>query len=160
MPDQRPRPGLSYQLYSSRKFPPLGETIATLGQLGFDQAEGYGGVYDQAVDLRRALDTAGMTMPTGHFPLAMLASDPEKVIGIADRLGMSTIFCPSLGVEDYPVDAAGWQGFGERLGRIASRLAAAGLRFGWRNHDSELQALSGGGLPLYQLSLPASAPHF
>jgi hypothetical protein len=31
---------LSYQLYASRNFPPLGQTLAMLAGLGFDAVEG------------------------------------------------------------------------------------------------------------------------
>ncbi len=35
----------SYQLYSSRNFGPLPETLKMLGNLGYTQVEGYGGLY-------------------------------------------------------------------------------------------------------------------
>ena len=37
---------LSYQLYSSRNFPPLADTLSMLSDLGYSQVEGYGGLYD------------------------------------------------------------------------------------------------------------------
>ena len=42
----------SYQLYSSRNFGPLSETLKMLGKLGYKQVEGYGGLYAdlQAID--------------------------------------------------------------------------------------------------------------
>lgn len=148
MVTRRPAPGVSYQLYSSRKFGPPAETVRMLGRLGYDQAEGYAGVYDQAADLRRVLDGTGMKMPSGHFPLSMLESELGQVIDIAGTLGVQAIFCPSLGALDYPADAGGWQSIGWRLDRIGVRLAAAGMRFGWHNHDFEFQPLADGSLPL------------
>lgn len=148
MLNDRPEPGISYQLYSSRKFARVAETIAMLGGLGYDQAEGYGDAYDDISTLRLALDGVGMTMPTGHFPLPLLEEEPEKAIDIARTLGMSVLFCPSLGRAEYPVDAQGWQAVGTRLDRVGARLAKAGLRFGWHNHDYEFQPLPDGSLPM------------
>ena len=149
--NQKPLSGVSFQLYSSRKFAPITETIGMLSDLGYRQAEGYAGLYDQAEMLRGALETAGMTMPTGHFPLSLLEADPGKVVEIAGFLGISTVFCPSLGASAHPTDAGGWHAFGVRLGRIGARLADADLRFGWHNHDYEFQPLPDGRLPLDQI---------
>lgn len=148
MVSRMPEPGVSYQLYSSRNFGPLAETVRMLAGFGYDQAEGYAAVFDQAVDLRRALDGVGMAMPTGHFPLWMLEGELDRVIEIAGVLGIQAVFCPSLGAAEYPADAGGWQSIGWRLDRIGVRLAAAGLRFGWHNHDFEFQPLVDGSLPL------------
>ena len=45
----------SYQLYSSRNFPPLGDTLAMLSSAGYTAVEGFGGLYDEAAGLAAAL---------------------------------------------------------------------------------------------------------
>ena len=57
----------SFQLYSARNHPPLSNTLQLLAELGYNQGEGVGGLYDQAASLRQDLDSNGLTMPTGHF---------------------------------------------------------------------------------------------
>jgi sugar phosphate isomerase/epimerase len=89
---------ISYQLYSSRNFPPLGDTLTMVSGLGYDAVEGYGALYaDDALvaDLTARLGASGLKMPSGHFGLAQLEAEPEKVIAIARALGISRIYCPN-----------------------------------------------------------------
>lgn len=141
----------SYQLYSSRNFGPLATTITMLGSLGYRQAEAYGGIYDRADAMKVALERAGMDMPSGHFDLPMLEEAPEECIRLARLLGMETIICPWLDVADRPTTADGWSNFGARLQRASVPIRAAGLRFGWHNHDFEFAALPDGSMPIEHL---------
>ena len=87
---------LSYQLYSSRNFPPLGDTLKMLADLGYTQVEAFGGVFadnSQLDELAEALNANGLTMPTAHFGAADLAR-PDKVLTLAEVLGIKAIFCP------------------------------------------------------------------
>ena len=141
---------LSYQLYSSRNFPPLGETLAMLADLGYDAVEGYGALYAddaQVAELTASLGRSGLAMPTAHFGLAQLEEDPAKVLSIARALGIKRIYCPYLMPEDRPTDAAGWRAFGARLQKAGQPIRDAGLGFGWHNHDFELRPLPDGQVP-------------
>lgn len=137
----------SYQLYSSREFPPLEKTLEMLKRLGYAQVEGYGGVYTDVEATKAALDANGLSMPTGHFSIDLLESDPQQVIDIAETLGIKAIYCPYLAVEQRPVDAAGWSAFGQRLEAAHSVYSKAGFTFGWHNHDFEFVALADGSIP-------------
>ena len=53
---------ISYQLYCSRNFPPLADTLAMLSKAGFTEVEGYGGLYGDVPALKAALDAAGLRM--------------------------------------------------------------------------------------------------
>jgi sugar phosphate isomerase/epimerase len=141
---------ISYQLYSSRNFPPLGDTLTMVAGLGYDAVEGYGALYaDDALvaDLTARLGASGLKMPSGHFGLAQLEAEPEKVIAIAKALGISRIYCPYVMPADRPTDAAGWKAFGARLQAAGAPYRAAGLGFGWHNHDFEVTALPDGQYP-------------
>ena len=138
----------SYQLYSSREFPPLGDTLAMLRGLGYEQVEGYGGVYDDPAALRVALDSNGLTMPSGHFGLDALENDSANVIEIAKTAGMKSVFCPHIGPDLRPDSAAGWSEFGRRLAKAGEPIMKAGFTFGWHNHDFELRPLADGTVPL------------
>ena len=78
-------------------------------------------------------------MPTGHFGLAQLEAEPDKVLAIAKSLGMERIYCPYVMPDDRPTDAAGWRAFGARLQKAGAPYRAAGLGFGWHNHDFEFE---------------------
>ncbi len=141
----------SYQLYSSRNFPPLTDTLKMLADLGYEGVEGYGALYAddvQVADLIANLDQSGLEMPTGHFGLVQLETDPAKVLSIATALGIKRIYCPYILPADRPSVAAGWRAFGARLQAAGAPFRDAGLGFGWHNHDFELVALPDGNVPL------------
>lgn len=145
---------LSYQLYSSRNFPPLADTLAMLAGAGYGGVEGYGGLFgdDDAVEaLRTGLADTGLAMLTAHFGLPMLEEAPERVLAIARTLGIRRIFCPHIAAPDRPGDATGWRAFGARLQAAGAPYRAAGLGFGWHNHDFEFVATQDGAIPIAEI---------
>lgn len=143
--------GFSYQLYSSRNFGPLSDTLKMLGELGYDQVEGYGGLFADLSDLgalKADLEAAGLTMSSGHFGLEMVRDTPERVIEIAKALGMQALFVPAVGKEDRVQDAAGWTKLGQTLAEVGKPVQDAGIEFGWHNHDFEFAAIDSDALPL------------
>jgi sugar phosphate isomerase/epimerase len=139
---------LSFQLYSSRKFPPLDEQLATLAALGYTNVEPFGGLYDDLDGLKAGLDRHGLKAVSGHFALDMLENDLDRAVAIANTLGISLVVCPWVHPDLRPTDTAGWKAFGERLARVAGNLKARGLDFAWHNHDFEFHALPDGSLPI------------
>ncbi len=141
--------GISYQLYSSRNFGPLGETLSMLGRLGYDEVEGYGGLFEGDVGaLGGALDAAGLRMPSAHIGLAQIRAQTGAVIEAARRLGIETVFVPAIPPEERDKDAAGWAAFGRELAEAGKPLREAGLTFGWHNHDFEFATLDAAETPL------------
>lgn len=144
----------SYQLYSSRNFPPLAETLSMLAEAGYASVEGYGGLLadDDAVEaLRLGLADTGLTMPTAHFGLAMLEDDPARVLSLARSLGVQRIYCPHVAAPDRPADLPGWRAFGARLQAAGTPFRAAGLGFGWHNHDFEFVPMPDGAIPMAEI---------
>ena len=137
----------SFQLYSARNHPPLSSTLQLLAELGYTQVEGFGGLYGQAASLLQDLDRNGLTMPTGHFDLAML-EEPDQALPIIETLGVKAVICPHLAVEQRPSSAAGWKQLAETLNEVAKPYQSAGLGFGWHNHDFEFAALENGQTPM------------
>lgn len=138
----------SYQLYSSRNFPPVEATLTMLAKAGYTGVEGYGGVYDDLAMMAAALKRHDLSMKTGHFSLDMLLHQVSHVLTIAETLGMERLYCPHLAQEDRPDTAAGWHDFGAALQAAGKPYREAGFGFGWHNHDFELEPLEDGGLPL------------
>ena len=140
----------SYQLYSSRNFPPMDATFQMLAKAGYTAVEGYGALYadDAAVAATKAgLAATGLTMPTGHFGLGQLETEVDKVLSIAQSLNMERLYCPFVMPNDRPTDTAGWVAFGKRLQAAGAPYKAAGYGFGWHNHDFEFKALADGSVP-------------
>jgi sugar phosphate isomerase/epimerase len=143
--------GFSYQLYSSRNFPPLADTFKMLAETGYTATEGYGGLYADAAGLsstERGIKDAGLTMPTGHFSLEMCRDTPKWSLEVAKRLGMVGVIVPYIMPDARPGDAAGWSKFGSDLAETGKAFADAGLFFGYHNHDFEYVATDGGHLPI------------
>jgi sugar phosphate isomerase/epimerase len=143
---------VSFQLYSARNFPPLSEIFKLLGKLGYNEVEGFGGIYgpmdtDAVKALKADLDANGLTMATGHFGLDQLENETGRMLDIARTLGMDAVYCPYVMPDDRPKDAEGWTAFGARLEKAGKPFRDAGFDFGWHNHDFEFVALADGSLP-------------
>ncbi len=140
----------NYQLYSSRNFPPLADTLKMLAELGYDGAEGFGGLYaDKAglAALSTGLKTNGLVMKSGHFGLDQVEDTPDWAIEVAKTLGMDTVIVPWLHPDLRPTTGKGWQDLGARLQKAGAPLRAAGLDFGWHNHDFEFVKTADGVIP-------------
>ena len=140
----------SYQLYSSRNFPPLAVTLKMLADAGYDGVEGFGGLYaDQAgLDAMAAgISANGLAMKSGHFGLAQVEDTPDWAITVAKTLGMDTVIVPWLPAEMHPTTGAGWHALGARLQKAGAPISAAGLAFGWHNHDFEFRKTADGAMP-------------
>ena len=144
----------SYQLYSSRNFPPQAATLKMLAEVGYKDTEGFGGLYSDDASLA-ALDEGlranGLTMSTGHFGLPMIEANPDFVIKVAKAVGMKKVYCPHVQAADRPLDGAGWRAFGARLEKAGAPLKAAGLGFGWHNHDFEFAGGADGTVPMFEI---------
>jgi sugar phosphate isomerase/epimerase len=141
----------SYQLYCSRNFPPLADTLRMVAAAGYRNVEGYGALYADAAkvaELKQHLAASGLEMPTGHFGIDQLEKEPARVLEIAEALGIGTIYCPFLPPDQRPDTGKGWHAFGQRLQKAGAPFRDAGLGFGWHNHDFEFRKTADGTLPL------------
>ena len=142
---------LGVQLYSGRKFPPVEAQLETIARRGFTAVETFAPFYDDVEATKRMLDAHNLGAISGHFALAMLEGEPERVIAIARRLGMTFVVGPFLAPAERPTTVEGWKAMGVRLVAIEARLSSAGLRFAWHNHDFEFRPLEDGSLPIEHL---------
>lgn len=141
----------SYQLYSSRDFPPVGNVLRRLAALGYTNVEGYGGLFPNIDDLgalRAELDAYGLHMRSCHIGLDMAEDDSDTMLDIAKALNIQEIYVPFLPPDQRPDDAAGWRTVGARLATVAKPVRDAGMIFGWHNHAFEFEPLSTGELPM------------
>jgi sugar phosphate isomerase/epimerase len=142
---------IGYQLYSSRNFPPLGDTLRMLAAAGYEGVEGYGGVYadrGQLAELAAGLEATGLVMRTGHFGLQQLEEETGFVLDAVGVLGIEHVYCPYVMPEDRPVTSDGWRAFGARVQAAGAALRAAGIGFGWHNHDFEFVPCADEVLPI------------
>ncbi len=137
----------SFQLYSARDFQPWDGVLKTLAAAGYENVEGFGGLYEDSLGLRKKLDDNGLSMPSGHFSIDQLEHSSFS-LGVAKNLGMEIVACPHIAAENRPHDAEGWRSFARRLASAAIPFEREGYRFGWHNHDFEFVALPDGSLPM------------
>ena len=84
----------------------------------------------------------GVTAPAGHFALAALSADVNKVIDTAKAAGHGIVICPFLmpnerkTLDDYKKLCA-------VLNKSGEACKKAGLAFGYHNHDFEFKELEG-----------------
>ncbi len=143
--------GFSYQLYSSRKFPPLDATLAMLAGAGYAGVEGFGGLYadlSKVPALKADLSATGLRMPSGHFALDLLEGAPQDVLETARSLGMETVIVPHIAPDDRPRDSDGWRRFGARLERAGEPVRDGGLVFAYHNHAFEFEPTDTGHIPM------------
>jgi len=139
---------ISYQLYCSRNFPPIGDTLRMLAEIGYKEVEGYNGLFSDLDGLRAGLDATGLTMTSSHIGFDLIESDPKGTLEIVKTLGIKKVFAPFVAADQRPTNAAGWAAFGARMAEIGKPLQDAGLIFGWHNHAFELEATETGELPI------------
>jgi sugar phosphate isomerase/epimerase len=137
----------SYQLYSSRNFPPIDDVLGRLAKLGYRQVEGFGGLYADATGLAASLKKHGLTMPTGHFGLAQL-KDTDAALKTAETLGMRVLYCPAVPKEERSQGDDKWVELGETLAAVGEGFRKRGFGFGWHNHDFEFRPTASGRLPM------------
>lgn len=137
----------SYQLYSARNEKSLDDTLKALKDLGYTQVEGWGGQFGDPAALTASLKTAGLTMPTAHIGYTQL-EDTGAAIKIAQQVGIKTIYCPAPPSNDYRQGKADWGVLAAGLAKIGSALNAAGIGFGYHNHNHELTKGADGTYPI------------
>ena len=141
----------SYQLYSSRNFQPLSDTLKMVAAAGYTQVEGYGGLFANLSELdalKRDLADNNLHMATGHFGLEMVRDESERVLAIAKALNIEALFVPAVGPDQRGQDAAGWAALGKTLAEAGNPILDAGLTFGWHNHNFEFVDIGSDEKPL------------
>jgi sugar phosphate isomerase/epimerase len=144
-------PTISYQLFSSRDHD-LDETFAMLADLGIENVEGFAAHLEDPQATRALLDKHGLSMPSCHFPLDMVEADPDRAITVARMLGIGAVIIPYLKPDDRPTDRSGWHAFAGRVAKAGEPILAAGLRYGWHNHDFEFTRTADGCLPIEEIA--------
>lgn len=141
---------IAVQLYSVRQV----AKEDMLGALGQVARVGYGAVefagYGNAtvLEIRRRLDELGVRAVSAHVAFDRFATEIDRVIEEMTALGCAHAVVPWLAPE--------WRGIervselGERFNAWGARCREAGLRFGYHNHDFELEP-AGDGLLLDRL---------
>lgn len=150
-----PRYPVAYQLYSSRKFPPLEAQFPALKAMGYDAIEPWLPAYENDPKaFRKALDDNGLSCIGFHMPLSGLSDEPQRYIDVALTLGARYLIPPFVAEADRQPTADFWKGIGDTLAKGAEAAAPHGLKVLWHNHAFEYEALPDGTRPIDHILAP------
>lgn len=142
---------LSIQLYSLRNDGDLDRILDIVAGHGFRRVETIGGHLVDAKATRRALDSRGLSAPTGHVGLPELRERFDWVVEQAKTVGIEDLYMPAVPADERDAPAERWKAVGAELGEMAERMAKAGIRLGYHNHHWELTPFPDGTRPLEHL---------
>jgi len=153
------RPPFGLQLYTVRHAlaQDFQNTLREISAIGYREVELYSFFNRGPSETRRALASAGLTCPSGHYTLAELRSGLAERIARAQELGLKYMVCALLqpserkSLDDYRRLADLFNQVGEQTGR-------AGVQFVYHCHNFEFTSY-GGVIPLDAL-LRGTDPRF
>ncbi len=132
------------QLYTVRSLmaEDVDATLADVARIGYDEVE-FAGYYERTpAELRATLDAVGLSAPSAHVSLETLRTDPDGTLEAAATLGHRYVVLPWLDeAERGSVD--GYRRLAGEMNDFGERCRAAGIQFGYHNHDFELGQIEG-----------------
>jgi len=132
------------QLYTVRSLmaDSVERTLETVAGIGYEEVE-LAGLYDHTPrQFRDILDRVGLTAPATHLGIDVFRTGLDRAIDDAGVLGHEYLILPSL-PRDAFASVGALRGIADEMNGFGERCAAAGLRFGFHNHDGELRAIEG-----------------
>jgi len=141
MPTIRP----ALQLYTVRELTKadFANAMREVSQIGYTRVElaGYGSL-TSAVEAKKALDDADLTVVGAHIGIDRMEKELERVLDEQTILGNTNIICPHLG-EPRRKDAAAWKQTAASMNKIAATCKRQGFEFAYHNHSWEFQTFDG-----------------
>jgi sugar phosphate isomerase/epimerase len=134
-------PGL--QLYTLRDLmaQSVADTLKLVAGVGYTQVE-FAGYYDKsATELKKIMDSEGLSSPSCHVPLDVMQKDLDKVIEQALVVGHKYLVLPYLMDTDRKtIDQ--YKALAAFLNKAGEKIQAAGMQLAYHNHDFEFIKLS------------------
>lgn len=135
---------IGMQLYTVRSAmeESVERTLARVAQAGYDEVE-FAGDFDRSPqEIRRALDDTGLRAPSTHLQVDLLERDWEATVDLAATIGHEYLVVPSM-PPALRTALDGYRQAADRFNRLGEAARAAGLTFGYHNHDFEFAMLEG-----------------
>lgn len=117
-------------------------TLETVAGIGYREVE-FAGYFDRTpAQLRTLLDDLGLAAPSTHVGLESFRDQLPELLDAAATLGHRYLVLPSLpprerqSLDDY-------RRLADEMNRFGTACRAAGVRFGYHNHDFEFERIDG-----------------
>jgi sugar phosphate isomerase/epimerase len=124
-------------------------TLAAVAQIGYREVE-LAGLYGLAPRAMRAkLDAVGLDAVSSHPSLGDVREGWTAFLEGAQELGQTLVVVPGIPGDERSAD--GLHRVADELNHAAEEARAAGLRFGYHNHDWEMRPLPDGTVPMQLL---------
>ena len=141
---------LGMQLYSVRTMLPndYAGTLKQVGALGYKEVEA-AGFYDHSVeDVKAAMQAAGLSCVSAHYPLGALKPKIDETIAYGKALGLEYMVCSSAMHRDPaagrgPLTLDDWKWVADQFNQIGEKVSAAGMKFAYHNHTPEFTPIDG-----------------
>jgi len=130
----------SHRFLGEKDFPGMLEQVAAAGFTACEFAR-YGGM--QVSDLKVVMDNLGLKTIGAHVAIDRFENEIDTVIEELHTLGAEFAIVPWLAPEDRPTTRDAALALAEKLNGYAVTTRAAGLRFGYHNHDFEALKVDG-----------------
>jgi len=147
-PSRRALSAFGVQLYTLRSVMAgdVGRTLAAVAEIGYLEVE-LAGLHELTPrQMRARLDDVGLIAASSHQSVAEVRGDWAGVLEGARELGQSLVVLPSIPADERTPD--GLRRLADDFNRAGDAARAAGLRFGYHNHDWEHRALPDGTVPM------------
>jgi len=132
-------------------------TLRKVAAIGYKEVEAAGFYDKSAASFRRSIEDAGLTLPAGHYSLQELLQGLDAKLAFAHELGLKYILCSFPFVANpgrfhaekfYEEIRAGitmddWKWNAEQFNKVGEKAKAAGLKFGYHNHNLEFRKEKG-----------------
>lgn len=117
-------------------------TLRAVANIGYDEVE-FAGYYERSPsEVRDLLDELGLAAPSTHVQLNALRDDLDSVIQTAQAVGHEYVVCPWL-PESERGSIEGYRQLAQFFNDVGRDMQAAGLQFGYHNHDFEFETMDG-----------------
>jgi len=140
--EKKIQPGL--QLYTVRDLmgQSVADTLKLVAGIGYKEVEFAGYFNLKATEVRKILDSEGLTAPSAHVPLDVLQAQLDQVIEDAKTVGHRYIVLPYL-TEPQRQTIDQYKSYAAFLNKAGEACKKAGLQMAYHNHDFEFQPING-----------------
>lgn len=139
---------LGIQLYTVRDLLPknFDGTLQALHEDGFVECEAAGYFGRTAADFKKSVQNAGLRCVSAHHPLADLLAKEDELIQYSHDLGLKYLICSWPRAKDpsrQELTLDDWKWDFDQFNKLGEKTKAAGMQFGYHNHNREFQKLDG-----------------
>jgi len=135
---------IGLQLYSLKELAQkdfLG-TVEKVAKIGYDGIEFAGFFNVPSKELKKVLDSNGISACGSHTGINLLINDLDNVIQYNLEIGNSYIICPGL-PENMRNSADAWKKTAELFNEIGAKCKDYNIQFGYHNHAIEFNMFDG-----------------